>query len=76
MTLVQRLQASTSAPILVVFAERMPNAGEYRVHSEVMPQLLPAGEQAAAGAINAYLESMIRKAPTQYLWSYNRYKNP
>jgi KDO2-lipid IV(A) lauroyltransferase len=76
MTLVQRLQASTAAPILLAFAERLPTAGAYRLHSHVMPQLLPAGEQAAVGELNACLESMIRKAPSQYLWSYNRYKAP
>jgi KDO2-lipid IV(A) lauroyltransferase len=30
----------------------------------------------AAAEMNAALEAMIRRMPTQYLWGYNRYKIP
>jgi KDO2-lipid IV(A) lauroyltransferase len=33
-------------------------------------------KQAASIALNVALEQLIRKYPTQYLWSYNRYKRP
>jgi KDO2-lipid IV(A) lauroyltransferase len=76
MTLVQRLQALNGTPILLSFAERLASGGNYRLHSHVLPQLLPAEPEMAVEKINSCLESMIRKAPSQYLWSYNRYKAP
>ena len=36
---------------------------------------LATPEQAAA-AVNRAVEAMVRQAPGQYLWGYNRYKQP
>jgi KDO2-lipid IV(A) lauroyltransferase len=30
----------------------------------------------AAAQINRAMESLVRESPTQYLWSYDRYKAP
>ena len=35
-----------------------------------------ASPEAAATAVNAGMERLIRQAPGQYLWSYARYKQP
>jgi KDO2-lipid IV(A) lauroyltransferase len=31
---------------------------------------------AAAGVVNRSMEDLIRQKPAQYLWGYNRYKQP
>jgi KDO2-lipid IV(A) lauroyltransferase len=41
-----------------------------------MPEGMPAEPVAAASFINAAIESLVRRKPEQYLWSYNRYKVP
>jgi KDO2-lipid IV(A) lauroyltransferase len=35
-----------------------------------------ASAEAAAATVNAAMESVIRRAPGQYLWGYHRYKEP
>ena len=37
---------------------------------------LPAEPEAQAALLNAAMETLIRRCPEQYLWSYNRYKTP
>jgi KDO2-lipid IV(A) lauroyltransferase len=44
-----------------------------------VPPLPPArfdGDLAPTRALNAAVESAITQCPEQYLWSYNRYKQP
>ena len=71
MTLVKRLQRATGAAVVMGYAERMPGGRGYRLHAEE----LPAAELDEA-ALNRAIESLVRRCPTQYLWSYNRYKVP
>jgi len=74
-TLIAKLQRSTGAPIVVVSAERLPRASGYALSFHPLPAL-PADDAGAARALNAALEAVIRRCPQQYLWSYNRYKEP
>ena len=74
-TLIGKLQRSTGAPIVVVSAERLPHAAGYALTFHPLPPL-PPEDAAAARALNAALEAVIRRCPEQYLWSYNRYKQP
>jgi KDO2-lipid IV(A) lauroyltransferase len=76
MTLVQRLQQMTGAPIAVVFAERIRHGSTYVAHMRVLEEMLPDDPVAAATLLNRTIESLIAEAPTQYLWGYNRYKHP
>lgn len=76
MTLVQRLQKSTNAAIVLVFAERLPGGAGFDLQFEPMGAALPDDPVAAARAMNGAVESLIRRNPAQYLWSYNRYKVP
>lgn len=74
MTLVQRLAESTGAQIVLAYAERLPDGAGYRGCAEAMP---PRQEgETATRHLNRALESLIRRCPEQYLWSYNRYKVP
>ena len=73
MTLVGRMAESSGAAVIMAYAERLPKGTGYAIHLmplEFVPDL-PLTRQ-----INAALEKVVRACPTQYLWSYNRYKVP
>lgn len=76
MTLVQRLQHSTHAAIVLVFAERLPGGQGYDLWFESLPEVLPQDATEAASTLNAAVENLAQRNPAQYLWSYNRYKAP
>ena len=71
MTLVRRLQKQTGAAVILAFAERLPKGRGYLLHFERY-----AGAEIDERALNRAVEQTIRRRPTQYLWSYNRYKVP
>lgn len=75
-TLVQRMQSLKQSPIFTVGLERLDNAQGYRFHVVPMQGLLSEDPVQAATEMNAALEAMIRRMPSQYLWGYNRYKTP
>ncbi len=74
MTLAARLAAASGARVLVAFAERLPAARGYRIHIEGLPE--PHAGESELRRMNRALEVLIRRAPAQYLWAYNRYKVP
>lgn len=78
MTLVHRLHQLTRAPVVMMFAERLPKGCGYRGHMRMVGDdgVLAADAAEAAAQINRAIEQLIAIAPTQYLWGYNRYKRP
>jgi KDO2-lipid IV(A) lauroyltransferase len=74
MTLLARISEKTGAPVLLCFAQRLPNGRGYRFIAE--PLLAPRPPESPLRALNRSLEQMIRRCPEQYLWGYNRYKVP
>ena len=70
-TLVRRLQKQTGAAVIFVYAERLPSGKGYELHFERYP-----GAEIDETQLNRAIEDLIRRCPTQYLWSYNRYKVP
>jgi KDO2-lipid IV(A) lauroyltransferase len=76
MTLTGRLQEASGAAIVFCFAERLPGSAGFRLRLRAREEPLPADRAAAARAVNAGVEELIRLAPAQYLWGYNRYKRP
>ena len=75
MSLAHRLHHLTGAPVFVLVNERLPATQGYRVHIRRL-DALPLDPAAGMAQVNAAMEAMIGVAPEQYLWSYNRYKNP
>lgn len=73
MTLVGRMAESSGAAVLLCYGERLPQGAGYVLHFAPLEFVLgtPVTRQ-----LNATLEELIRACPTQYLWSYNRYKLP
>lgn len=77
MTLAARLVQQTGAALLLIWGERLPRGRGFVVHVLPAPEIAPgASAEAAAATINAAMESVIRRAPGQYLWGYHRYKQP
>ena len=71
MTLVRRLQKQSGAAIIFGFAERLPKGAGYKLELERYE-----GGELDERRLNACVEDLVRRCPTQYLWSYNRYKVP
>ncbi len=75
MTLAARLAGQRGVAPFLVYTRRLPWARGYVLHIE--PLVLPAGSQEVrVAALNAALERLILACPDQYLWGYNRYKQP
>ncbi|MET0383029.1 MAG: lysophospholipid acyltransferase family protein [Burkholderiaceae bacterium] len=81
MTLAARLAQQTGAELFVLRCERLARGGGYVIHVSRLIRELPAGsgpaaQAEAAAVVNATMEKVIREDPGQYMWGYNRYKNP
>ena len=75
MTLAARL-TETGATTLMAWGERLPHGRGYRLHFRPPGNPLEGGTIERAQQINLEIEAMVRECPTQYLWGYNRYKQP
>ncbi|MDO5687614.1 MAG: lysophospholipid acyltransferase family protein [Neisseria sp.] len=76
MTLAARLGSMDNVTPLFFVGERLPYGRGFVLH--IVPFAGSLIKQAAADAqtINHNVEALIRRFPTQYLFSYNRYKMP
>ena len=75
-TLPGKLATMTNAIVIVAACERLPRGQGWRMHYLRAPDELPSEPQAQAALFNEMMQTMIKRFPTQYLWSYNRYKQP
>jgi len=73
MTLVGRLAESSGAAVLMAYVERLPKGAGYIIRFTPL-EFVPGTP--ITNQINMALEKVVRACPTQYLWSYNRYKVP
>ncbi|WP_334186398.1 lysophospholipid acyltransferase family protein [Noviherbaspirillum sp.] len=76
MTLPAKLQQMTGAPILLAYAERLPQGKGFVLRFVPFTQTMGDTPAQQARAINAAMEELIARCPAQYFWSYNRYKTP
>jgi Kdo2-lipid IVA lauroyltransferase/acyltransferase len=76
MTLSAKLHHMTGAPIILSYAERLPHGRGYVIHFTPFDEVLGNTQEEQARAINLAMEKLIARCPSQYFWSYNRYKNP
>jgi len=77
MTLAARLVQQTGAALLLIWGERLTGGEGFVVHVLPAPEIAKdATAEDAAAMVNAAMESLIRRAPGQYLWGYHRYKEP
>jgi Kdo2-lipid IVA lauroyltransferase/acyltransferase len=74
MTLVGKLVEVTGASVIMIAAVRLPDGAGYVIHfSQFEGNLSGDG---GTRALNAAIERLVNLEPSQYLWSYNRYKAP
>jgi KDO2-lipid IV(A) lauroyltransferase len=76
MTLPAKLARMGNAAIILVYAERLPAGRGYVVRFVPFDGDLAGGAAEQAAAINRAMEQLIARCPSQYFWSYNRYKQP
>ncbi|HVR29131.1 MAG TPA: lysophospholipid acyltransferase family protein [Thermoanaerobaculia bacterium] len=76
MTLAARLTEMPGVEPFMFCGERLPRGAGYRLHfvSPDPPLTGSTGERVAA--INRNIEKLVLRHPDQYLWGYNRYKEP
>lgn len=70
MTLASKLAKKTGAQVFMAFGERLSWGRGYNIHI----RSLDAGVVDTPTLLNTQIEHIIRQCPTQYLWSYDRYK--
>jgi KDO2-lipid IV(A) lauroyltransferase len=88
MTLLPRLVQQTGASVLLCWCERLPG-GRFVVHVSpctALDQALQPARQAEGRsqadmvelttAMNTDIEALVRAHPQQYLWGYDRHKQP
>lgn len=75
MTLAARM-ADTGASVLLTYAERLPYGAGYHVHFLPLSAPLSGTTEEKVAQLNGEIERVIRQCPGQYLWGYNRYKQP
>lgn len=75
MTLAARL-TETGATTLLAWGERLPTGRGYRLHFRPPMKTLEGDTVSRASQINQEIEALVRECPSQYLWGYNRYKQP
>lgn len=80
MTLSARLAHTAGAQLVLIWGERLSWGRGYlvRVRPFAQSQERPLARDAteAAQQINQAMERLVRECPSQYLWSYERYKAP
>jgi KDO2-lipid IV(A) lauroyltransferase len=76
MTLPAKLAQLGDATIIVTYAERLPGGKGYVIRFVPFDGTLEGDAAQQAQAINSAMERLIARNPTQYYWSYNRYKVP
>lgn len=76
MTLSIKLQKISGAPIILSYAERLSWGRGFVIHFLKFEEQLGETLEEQVRAINIAMEKLISYCPTQYIWSYNRYKIP
>ncbi|MGZ5201036.1 MAG: lysophospholipid acyltransferase family protein [Telluria sp.] len=76
MTLPAKLALLGKAAVVLTYAERLPAGRGWVVRFVPFEGDLSGGPAEQAAAINRAMEQLIARCPTQYFWSYNRYKRP
>jgi KDO2-lipid IV(A) lauroyltransferase len=74
MTLAARFAQRDGVECLIAYGERLPGGAGFVVHVRALPPALQ--DETQTRRVNRALETLIRELPAQYLWGYNRYKQP
>jgi len=76
MILVSRLARKTGAPVIFTYAERLPQGQGFHLHFLPAPTEIQSDDVIiSAHALNQGIENCVKNCPTQYQWSYKRFKH-
>ena len=71
-----RMARVNNSPVIFVHFMRNPDEQTYTMHFTAPLEGYPSGDDVAdATRLNAELEALIRRAPTQYMWFHRRFKS-
>lgn len=74
MVLLSRLIRKTGAQPVLVYAERLPYGKGFCMHFEEVPEAVSDRNlETSLQALNALVESLVRRYPGQYQWAYKRF---
>ncbi len=74
MTLYSKMARKTSAPMIMAWMQRLPDAGGYHLRFEALPDLIGEDDlNASVTALNQAIETAVREFPAQYQWGYKRF---
>jgi KDO2-lipid IV(A) lauroyltransferase len=76
MTLAAKLVLQTGADVVIAWGERLPWGQGYCIHACKLGVDLQADLDSMVAQVNSAMEGVVRQCPTQYLWGYERYKQP
>ena len=80
MTLLAKLAQQTGAQVIQTWCERLPIGQGFCLHMRPMDVVefkdATLSPEQAACVVNRSVEDMVRNAPGQYLWAYDRDKQP
>ena len=75
MTLAPRLAQMDGVEVILFLAAAWAGDG-FEVEIARLPEPFTGDKTTDGAKLNQAVEQLIRQAPAQYLWSYNRYKTP
>lgn len=74
MRLLASLAQRQRSPVVLAFCERLPRARGFRVHCVAAGEAIHSADpEVAATELNRCIETLVRRCPEQYLWSYRRF---
>ena len=76
MTLAAKLVLQTGADVVVAWGERLPWGQGYCIHACKLEVDLEANLDSMVAQVNSAMEGLVRQCPAQYLWGYERFKQP
>ncbi len=75
MALVSKLAQKSGAPVIYIYAERLPKGKGYYIHFHDAPDAVNDSDtEQSTTVINQGIEHCVRELPEQYQWSYRRFK--
>ena len=77
MTLVSKLAAKAQCDVLFIVGQRLPDGQGFDLHVFPAEEAIRSGDEVlATEALNRGVEACVAIDPSQYLWSYKRYRHP
>ncbi len=75
-SLIYKLGKKNKVPIIYIFSERLPNSAGFNLHlGSIKEMFYDLDEKSSADFLNKKIEHLVNINISQYLWSYERFRN-